>query len=177
MLDFLGDLKRTHMCGALRASDAGSSVATHGMGQPPPRPRQPHLPRPARPHRHHPGRHRPPRPARPCTPRPRPSAPSSSSPSSDTSSCATPPPSTRTSPPAKSKSSPTSCASSTTASRCPSRPADNDIANEEVRLKYRYLDLRRPEMHANIALRHRVDARHPRIPQLGRASTRSKRPS
>ncbi len=28
--------------------------------------------------------------------------------------------------------------------------------NEEVRLKYRYLDLRRPEMHANIALRHHV---------------------
>src|SRR6266542_4039029 len=28
--------------------------------------------------------------------------------------------------------------------------------NEEVRLKYRYLDLRRPEMHANIEMRHRV---------------------
>ncbi len=26
MLDFVGDLKRTHMCGALRASDAGSNV-------------------------------------------------------------------------------------------------------------------------------------------------------
>ena len=38
----------------------------------------------------------------------------------------------------------------------PFSPADNEIANEEVRLKYRYLDLRRPEMHANIALRHRV---------------------
>ncbi len=38
----------------------------------------------------------------------------------------------------------------------PFSPSDNDIANEEVRLKYRYLDLRRPEMHANIALRHRV---------------------
>jgi aspartyl-tRNA synthetase len=38
----------------------------------------------------------------------------------------------------------------------PFSPADNDIANEEVRLKYRYLDLRRPEMHQNIALRHRV---------------------
>ena len=34
--------------------------------------------------------------------------------------------------------------------------SDNELANEEVRLKYRYLDLRRPEMHANIALRHRV---------------------
>ena len=30
MLDFLGDLKRTHMCGALRASDAGSTVILMG---------------------------------------------------------------------------------------------------------------------------------------------------
>ena len=38
----------------------------------------------------------------------------------------------------------------------PFSPADNEIANEEVRLKYRYLDLRRPEMHNNIVLRHEV---------------------
>ena len=30
MLDFLGDLKRTHMCGDLRASDAGSKVVLMG---------------------------------------------------------------------------------------------------------------------------------------------------
>jgi len=36
-------------------------------------------------------------------------------------------------------------------------PGDtNAPVNEEVRLKYRYLDLRRPEMHANIEMRHRV---------------------
>src|SRR6266404_5288975 len=29
-LDFLGDLKRTHTCGALRASDAGSTVVVMG---------------------------------------------------------------------------------------------------------------------------------------------------
>src|SRR3954447_14838549 len=29
-LDFLGDLKRTHTCGALRASDAGSNVVLMG---------------------------------------------------------------------------------------------------------------------------------------------------
>jgi aspartyl-tRNA synthetase len=38
----------------------------------------------------------------------------------------------------------------------PFSPSDNDIANEEVRLKYRYLDLRRPEMQHNIQLRHNV---------------------
>jgi aspartyl-tRNA synthetase len=38
----------------------------------------------------------------------------------------------------------------------PFSPADSDIANEEVRLKYRYLDLRRTEMQYNIQLRHKV---------------------
>ena len=38
----------------------------------------------------------------------------------------------------------------------PFSPSDSDVANEEVRLKYRYLDLRRPEMQYNIQLRHNV---------------------
>ena len=38
----------------------------------------------------------------------------------------------------------------------PFSPADDAIANEEVRLKYRYLDLRRVEMQHNFALRSRV---------------------
>jgi aspartyl-tRNA synthetase len=38
----------------------------------------------------------------------------------------------------------------------PFSPAEEAIQNEEVRLKYRYLDLRRPEMAHNIAVRHKV---------------------
>jgi aspartyl-tRNA synthetase len=38
----------------------------------------------------------------------------------------------------------------------PFSPAEDAIGNEEVRLKYRYLDLRRIEMQANFALRSRV---------------------
>ena len=38
----------------------------------------------------------------------------------------------------------------------PFSPAGDAIANEEVRLKYRYLDLRRPQMQANFLLRHKV---------------------
>jgi aspartyl-tRNA synthetase len=38
----------------------------------------------------------------------------------------------------------------------PFTPADTALANEEVRLKYRYIDLRRPDLHRNIELRHAV---------------------
>jgi aspartyl-tRNA synthetase len=38
----------------------------------------------------------------------------------------------------------------------PFSPADDAIANEEVRLKYRYIDLRRIEMQRNFAVRHRI---------------------
>jgi aspartyl-tRNA synthetase len=34
--------------------------------------------------------------------------------------------------------------------------SDSTTVNEEVRLKYRYLDLRRPEMQANVEMRHKV---------------------
>jgi aspartyl-tRNA synthetase len=38
----------------------------------------------------------------------------------------------------------------------PFSPAEDAIGNEEVRLKYRYLDLRRPEMQHNFEVRHKV---------------------
>jgi aspartyl-tRNA synthetase len=38
----------------------------------------------------------------------------------------------------------------------PFSPAEDAIANEEVRLKYRYLDLRRVEMQKNFRIRHEV---------------------
>ena len=38
----------------------------------------------------------------------------------------------------------------------PFSPAEDAIANEEVRLKYRYIDLRREEMQKNFAIRSRV---------------------
>ena len=38
----------------------------------------------------------------------------------------------------------------------PFSPAEEAIGNEEVRLKYRYIDLRRPEMQHNFEVRHKV---------------------
>jgi aspartyl-tRNA synthetase len=38
----------------------------------------------------------------------------------------------------------------------PFSPAEDAIQNEEVRLKYRYIDLRRPEMQHNFRLRHQI---------------------
>jgi len=38
----------------------------------------------------------------------------------------------------------------------PPFPLDSKVANEDLRLSYRYLDLRRPEMTQNLKLRHRV---------------------
>ncbi len=43
-----------------------------------------------------------------------------------------------------------------TAQNPPFLPGDPTLPNEEVRLKYRYLDMRRPEVQARLELRHRV---------------------
>ena len=42
-------------------------------------------------------------------------------------------------------------------SKTPPFPIEDEVnASEETRLRYRYLDLRRPKLHANIELRHRI---------------------
>ena len=52
-LDFLGDLRRTHTCGELRASDAGKTRHPDGLGASPPRSGRRDLHSPARPRRRH----------------------------------------------------------------------------------------------------------------------------
>ena len=59
----------------------------------------------------------------------------------------------------------------------PFSPAEDAIANEEVRLKYRYLDLRRTEMQHNFALRSTRSPWPFATTSSAKASSRSKRPS
>ena len=58
----------------------------------------------------------------------------------------------------------------------PFLPSDTALANEEARLKYRYIDLRRDAMQFNIELRHKV-AMAIRDYLSRRASSKSKRRS
>ena len=65
-------------------------------------------------------------------------------------------PSTRTCRPARSKSARTKCASSTKPRRRRSRSPRTRTSRKRPGCRYRYLDLRRPQLQHNIGLRHRV---------------------
>ena len=155
MLDFLGDLKRTHMCGELRASDAGSKVVLMGWVN---KRRdlgnlifldlrdrsgitQVVITADA-------GAER-------TTRRPT-CARNSSSPSSATSSCAIANTVNKNIATGEIEVVADELRILNDCKPLPFTPADTVLANEEVRLKYRYVDLRRPEMQHNIELRHKV---------------------
>ncbi len=57
----------------------------------------------------------------------------------------------------------------------PFQPGGEELPGEDLRLKYRYLDLRRPEMQRMLMLRHRIDQGDARLFRRARISSTSKR--
>ena len=79
-------------------------------------------------------------------------------------------------PPAASRSWPASSCVLNAARPTPFPVDDQVEVTEATRLRYRYLDLRRPRMQQKLRLRHDVARRGARAPERARASSRSRRP-
>ena len=150
----LGTLARTHTCGALTGTDVGQDVVLLGWVHRVRDLGSLDVLRPPRSPRRHPGGGR----ATTTAAGGRASgcAPSSSSPSSAASSSRSRRRSTRRSRPARSRSRAREIRLLNDAKTPPFPITDESVISEEMRLKYRYLDLRRPRMQHNMILRHRA---------------------
>ncbi len=155
MLDFLGNLERTHLCGTLRAADAGKPVVLMGWVNR----RRDHgnlifldlrdrsgiaqivLDKELTPTGHARGEQVRPEYVVAAVGKVRLRAPDAINPKMET---------------GEIEIEATELRVLNDARLAPFSPAEEAIQNEEVRLKYRYIDLRRPEMQRNFRLRHEI---------------------
>jgi aspartyl-tRNA synthetase len=155
VLDFLGNLERTHLCGTLRAADAGKPVVLAGWVNR----RRDHgnlifldlrdrsgicqivLDKELTPAGHARGEHVRPEYVVAAVGKVRLRAQDAINPKMDT---------------GEVEIEATELRVLNDARLAPFSPAEDAIQNEEVRLKYRYVDLRRPEMQRNFRLRHEI---------------------
>ena len=155
MLDFLGNLQRTHMCGTLRAANAGEHVVLMGWVNR----RRDHgnlifldlrdrsgiaqivLDKELTPEGHAKGEQVRPEYVVAAVGKVRLRGPDAINPKMDT---------------GEIEIEATELRVLNDARLAPFSPAEDAIQNEEVRLKYRYIDLRRPEMQRNFRLRHEI---------------------
>ena len=156
-------------CGELRRDDVGAARHGRRLGGHAPRPRRARLRRPARPHGQAPARRSTPSaPPRPRRSRTR-SATSSCSRRKARSSPARPRPSTRTCRPARSRCRSTSSSILSRSTPLPFQ-LDEENVDETLRLRYRWLDMRRERMQQQLPALTHGDRRDP--PGDGRARLR-----